>query len=99
MLPYFPIESSMLAADAVTLVEPHSVSYVTFLASQIGDLIAYFDARRHRTTGEVTIDETQEDNNGTVNWGTPGDESSHSTPKHPRSDSNKPKSGVIKQSI
>jgi hypothetical protein len=85
----------MLAADSVSLVEPHSVSYVTFLATQLGDLIAYFDARRHRTAGEVTIDETQEDNNASINWGTPGNESTHSTPKHPSKDPSKPRSGVL----
>jgi hypothetical protein len=85
----------MLAGDSITLLEPHSVSYATFLASQIGDLIAYFDARRHRGAGEVTIDETHDENDVTINWGTPGNESTHSTPKHPPQGSDKPRSGVL----
>ena len=69
----------MLGPDGV-LVEPHSVSFVTFLATQIADLIAYFESRHRRTTGEVNLADL-EPGTATVNlnltppllnWGTPG---------------------------
>ncbi len=61
----------MLRADNVTyLLEPHLTEYVTFLATHIADLVAYFDARQSRSNGEVTMDEDGEVC-PPLNWGTP----------------------------
>ncbi len=102
VMPHFPIEPTMLGPDGVTLLEPHSTAYVSFLASQIADLIGYFESRHHRTRGEVDL---TGDNQGLdvsaiqsppfLNWGTPNtsglnNNSVHSTPKTV----SKPPSGV-----
>ncbi len=93
----------MLGSDGLTLLEPHATMYASFLASQIGDLIAYFDARARRATGIVTLAEPgQTPLNRTppqLNWGTPNtsglswaNASGHSTP---RDSSDVPQSGVL----
>ena len=63
----------MLNADGVTFVDP--VPFVVFLAQQVADLIAYFESRHHRTTGEVVLDGPTIQNTQCtpppLNWGTP----------------------------
>jgi hypothetical protein len=98
----YPILEDMLSPDGMSLVEPHATPYVTFLACQIADLIAYFDAREHRVRGVVTIPDNPVFDRShlsppPLNWGTPitmgaswdGD---HSTPCVTQE---RPKSGVI----
>jgi hypothetical protein len=98
VLPHYSIDQSMLGPDGVTLLEPHGTTYSAFLASQIADMIAYFESRTHRTRGEVDL---TTENPGNVsqftsppqlNWGTPNSSSAswrntshHSTPSKPPS--------------
>jgi hypothetical protein len=57
VLPHFALESSMLRADGVSLHSPAKVAFRTFLAQNVPDVVAFFEARDKRTTGLVTIDE------------------------------------------
>ncbi len=102
VLPNLAIDESMLDADGETLLEPHSTSYVSFLATQIADLIAFFESRHHRSRGEVTIGDDNHLNRTQMtppplNWGTPNTSgtwnSNHSTPRD-NDAPEKPKSGV-----
>ncbi len=94
-MPPFPVEESMLGPDGVTFLEPHATAYATFLATQIADLVAYFESRHHRTRGEVNLEEqrppldvTQVGSPPQLHWGTPNssgaswhnNDSTHSTP-------------------
>jgi hypothetical protein len=110
VLPHFQVDETMLGPDGLTFVEPHGTSYATFLAGQIADLIAYFDARRHRSQGEVNLEERnplETTHFGTpplLHWGTPNtsggswnNNSLHSTPAH--GGTGKPMSGVTKSTI
>jgi hypothetical protein len=86
-MPYYAVEESMIGPDNVTLIEPHQTAYVTFLATHVADLVAYFDARQSRANGSVSIDEDRPP----LNWGTPNNSGmnnswqdpnlNHSTPK------------------
>ncbi len=103
-MPPFHVEEAMLGPDGVTFLEPHATNYATFLASQIADLIAYFESRHHRTRGEVNLEDprnpldvTQIGSPPHLNWGTPNssgvswnNNSVHSTPVQ----AGKPLSGV-----
>jgi hypothetical protein len=94
VMPHYSINPSMLCPDGVTLMEPHGTSYSAFLASQIADLIAYFESRHHRTRGEVDLttenpaNVTQYTSPPYLHWGTPNtsgplwdnNNSQHSTP-------------------
>jgi len=63
----------MLGSDGVSLIDP--TPYLVFLAQQISDLIAFFESRHRRTTGEVTLDGpailTTQQTPPPLNWGTP----------------------------
>jgi hypothetical protein len=101
VMPHYAIEESWLSPDGLTLLEPHSSTYVTFLANQIADLICYFESRHHRTRGEVSFNDDHLNQTQMtpplLNWGTPNTSgnwgSQHSTPRH-EDDPTKPKSGV-----
>jgi hypothetical protein len=103
VMPHYSIDPAMLGPDGVTLMEPHGTSYSVFLASQIADLIAYFESRHHRTRGEVDLtgdnpnNVTQYTSPPYLNWGTPiasggsfNNNTLHSTPNSAA----KPPSGV-----
>ncbi len=102
VLPHYSIDPSMLGPDGVTLMEPHGTAYSAFLASQITDLIAYFESRHHHTRGEVDLTSenpgnvTQVTSPPYLNWGTPNSSgaswhnSHHSTPNSAA----KPPSGI-----
>lgn len=72
IIPFYPIDEMMLAPDGLTLPIP----YVIYLAKQIADLIAFFESRQRRTTGEVPLDGPSAPVNPlqtppVLNWGTP----------------------------
>jgi hypothetical protein len=105
VMPHFPVEESMFGPDGTGLLEPHATTYATFLAGQIGDLVAYFEALHHRSRGEVNLEgqsalnTTQISSPPHLGWGTPNgsgvswnNNSIHSTPLRPGTD--KPMSGV-----
>ncbi len=95
----------MVGPEGIVLVEPHRSAYVIFLASQIADVMAYFEARKERARGQVNIDDE-----GTFQppptppnlpWGTPStsgkstSQLNNNTPQSGRKDlENMPKSGV-----
>jgi hypothetical protein len=51
VMPLFPVGPSMLGDYGITLIEPYQTSYMMFLASQIPDLISFFESRHQRTQG------------------------------------------------
>lgn len=55
----------MLRLDGVSLNSAATVSFLTFLATQITDLVGFFDSRSERTQGEIVLDENS--NLGVVN--------------------------------
>ena len=74
VMPYYPINEMMLAADGLTLIDP--IPYVIYLAKQIADLIAFFESRQRRSTGEVRLDGPSApvnplQNPPVLNWRTP----------------------------
>jgi hypothetical protein len=105
VLPHFAVDETMLGPDGVSLLDPHSTTYVTFLAGQIADLIAYFESRHHRANGDVTIDDRPvfhldrtQMTPPLLHWGTPNtsgfnNNSTHSTPNTTDPPA-KPQSGV-----
>jgi hypothetical protein len=105
VMPHFHVDEGMLGPEGTTLVEPHATGYATFLASQIADLIAYFESRQHRARGEVNLEERGPLNTTLVgsppllHWGTPNttgaswnNNSIHSTPA--KDGTGRPLSGV-----
>jgi hypothetical protein len=63
VMPHFPVEPSMLNTDGSTLNDATMATYMTFLADQISDLIAYFTSRNIRSTGMVDLTGLDEDSN------------------------------------
>lgn len=57
VMPHFPMESTMLRVDGVSMTTAATASFLTFLASQISDLVSYFVSRNERSQGEVVLDE------------------------------------------
>jgi hypothetical protein len=104
MMSSYAITEDMLSSDGLTLVEPHATPYVTFLACQISDLIAYFEARDHRVRGDVTVPDNPTFDRShlsppPLNWGTPNTSGvswaeDNPTPRHPGSAQERPQSGV-----
>ncbi len=100
MMSSYAITEDMLSPDGSSLVEPHATPYTTFLACQIADLIAYFEAREHRVRGEVTVPDNPVFDRSHISpphWGTPNTSGAswaeeHSTPRQPQE---KPQSGVL----
>jgi hypothetical protein len=54
-MPLFPVGPSMLGNDRITLLEPYQTSYMMFLASQIPDLISFFESCHQRTKGTTSV--------------------------------------------
>jgi len=102
VMPHYHVEPLMLGPDGVVLVEPFSSAYATFLATQISDIMAYFESRQKRVTGEVTITDVPETPPPVGAWGTPGSTSWGATstpagglPDATLQENNRPRSGVI----
>jgi hypothetical protein len=71
VLPHFPMDAKMLRVDGESLNSETTVNFLSFLASQISDLVAYFTSRDERSRGQVTLDENS--NEGTGPPGIPSD--------------------------
>lgn len=67
VLPHFPAEASMLRVDGVSLNTATTAAYLTFLATSVSDLVAYFTSRDARSTGEIHLDENSNENAHTGN--------------------------------
>jgi hypothetical protein len=63
VLPHFPLEPAMLGTDGSSLNDEASAAFMTFLATQISDLIAYFASRNLRSTGMVDLTGVDENSN------------------------------------
>ncbi len=67
----------MLRVDGVSLNSEATVNFLTFLSTQISDMVAYFSSRDERSQGTVTLDENSNEGPTSGPPGNPSDQPHH----------------------